>query len=158
LETVAYSAWLKGVPGRSQRAWARRALELVDMADEAGSKMRRLSGGMVQRVCLAAALVARPRVVLLDEPTAGLDPSQRLAFRAMIGRLSEAAVVLSTHLTEDVASLADEALVLDRGRVLFCGAPGELARRGGAGGGTASALEAGYESLFTAPVGGGASA
>jgi ABC-2 type transport system ATP-binding protein len=154
LETVEYSAWLKGVPGRAQGALAREALGLVGMADEAGSKMRRLSGGMVQRVCLAAALVARPKVLLLDEPTAGLDPSQRLAFRSMIGGLSEAAVVLSTHLTEDVAVLADDALVLDRGRVVFCGTPSDLARLGGAGGGGSSALELGYESLFAAPDGG----
>jgi ABC-2 type transport system ATP-binding protein len=157
LETVAYSAWLKGVPARSQRALARQALELVGMVDHASSRMRRLSGGMIQRVCLAAALVAAPQLLLLDEPTAGLDPSQRLAFRAMIGKLTDTAVVLSTHLTEDVAVLASEVIVLDRGRVLFCGEPGELELLGGPGDGMSSRLEAGYQSLFV-PTGGGASA
>jgi ABC-2 type transport system ATP-binding protein len=117
----------------------------------AGMRMRRLSGGMIQRVCLAAALVATPKVLLLDGPTAGLDPSRRSSFRSMIGGLADTAVVLSTHLTEDVATLATETMVLDRGRILFRGHPRDLEQLGEIGDtrvGAASPLEQGYQSLF----------
>ena len=70
--------------------------------------MRKLSGGMIQRTHLAAALASRPSLLLLDEPTVGLDPAQRIAFRGLIEDLPDTATILATHLVEDVRAVSDE--------------------------------------------------
>lgn len=148
LETVEYAAWLKGVRARGRTDAARSLLDRVGLGDVAGKRMRALSGGMVQRVHLAAALVGRPRVVLLDEPTVGLDPAQRLEFRSLVLGLDDAAVVLSTHLVEDIAAVATTVTVLDAGLVHFEGTPTELvaAARPDAPGDTE--MERGYMSVL----------
>ncbi|MDR1188638.1 MAG: ATP-binding cassette domain-containing protein [Bifidobacteriaceae bacterium] len=148
LETVQYSAWLKGVPSRDQDALAREALALVGLTDQAARRMRQLSGGMIQRVNLAAALVARPKILLLDEPTVGLDPAQRLEFRALIGSFGDTAVVLSTHLVEDVAVLATDVMVLNEGVVRFTGPPAQLASAGAPDARGDTPLERGYMSVL----------
>ena len=90
--------------------------------------MRALSGGMRRRVGLAQALLGRPDLLVLDEPTVGLDPEQRLRFREVLAGLApDTCVLLSTHLTEDVAALCPRVVVLDRGSVLFDGDTAELA-------------------------------
>ncbi|MEK8104348.1 ATP-binding cassette domain-containing protein [Micromonospora sp. M12] len=97
-------------------------LSAVGLDDRRRSRIRTLSGGMKQRLALAAALVGDPDLVILDEPTVGLDPEQRLRFRELIADLGERkTVLLSTHQTEDVMSLCQEVIVLDRGRVRFEG-------------------------------------
>ena len=91
-------------------------------------KIRTLSGGMRRRVALAQALLGTPRLLVLDEPTVGLDPVQRLRFRETVSAVaSTQTVVLSTHLTEDVAALCSQVVVLDQGRVRFHGSPLDLA-------------------------------
>jgi len=75
---VTYAAWLRGVPVAQWSAAVHQAIEMVDLADQRGTRMRKLSGGMRQRAGIAWAIVGRPRLVLLDEPTVGLDPRQRL--------------------------------------------------------------------------------
>lgn len=127
LETVEYAAWLKGMDHKGRRSAALELLDRVGLGGVANKQMRKLSGGMLQRVFLASALVARPSVLLLDEPTVGLDPAQRLEFRSLIMELTEVAVVLSTHLVEDVAVLASTIVVLDEGSVRFKGSPADLA-------------------------------
>lgn len=88
------------------------------------TKIRKLSGGMRRRLALAQALLADPQLLILDEPTAGLDPGQRLRFRDLVSHLAEdRTVLLSTHQTEDVAALCERVIVMDQGRVLFDGAP-----------------------------------
>ena len=130
-QTVEYAAWCNGV-GRPQLAGAADdALALVGLADRAQSKVRHLSGGQRQRLGLAAAVPHRPRVLLLDEPTAGLDPEQRVRFRGYLMSLaSESCVILATHLLEDVQQAADRLVLLSDGDVAFSGTPGDLAAMG----------------------------
>lgn len=105
----------------------RRALGEAGLADVRGKRIRKLSGGMRQRVALAAALVGDPGFVVLDEPTVGLDPEQRMRFRELIARAGEdRTVLLSTHQTEDVAMLCHRVVVLADGAVRFDGTPAEL--------------------------------
>ncbi|WP_439943399.1 ABC transporter ATP-binding protein [Streptomyces sp. BBFR115] len=128
---VDYVAILKELTDRAARhREVRRVLEEVDLGDVRGRRIRRLSGGMRQRVALAAALVGDPRFLVLDEPTAGLDPEQRMRFRDLITRTGEGrTVLLSTHQTEDVAMLCHRVIVMAGGRVRFEGTPAELTAR-----------------------------
>jgi ABC-2 type transport system ATP-binding protein len=127
-ELVDYVAVLKEMTDRRTRHdEVRRVLGLVDLADVAGRKVRALSGGMRRRLGLAQALLRDPELVVLDEPTVGLDPEQRLRFRDLISRAGEdRTIVLSTHQTEDVAALCGHVVVVDRGRALFSGSVPEL--------------------------------
>ena len=105
-----------------RRAEVRRVLELVDLSGVSTTKVRRLSGGMRRRLGLAQALIGTPELLLLDEPTTGLDPGQRSAFRRLVlehGR--RATVLLSTHQTEDVAAVCEHLMVMDRGAIRFHG-------------------------------------
>ncbi len=127
-ETVDYVAVLKELTERRERHdEVRRVLELVDLADVADRKVRALSGGMKRRLGLATALLREPELVVLDEPTVGLDPEQRLRFRELVSRAGEdRTVILSTHQTEDVAALCEHVVVVDRGRTLFAGTVPQL--------------------------------
>lgn len=103
-------------------------LDLLGLADHARSTVRRLSGGQRQRLALAVALVGRPEVVFLDEPSAGLDPQARHLVWDVVRRLREdgVAVVLTTHLMDEAERLADHVVVMDGGRVLAAGRPDDL--------------------------------
>lgn len=127
-EFVDYVAILKEMTGRRARHdEVRRVIEAVDLGAVSGKRVRALSGGMKRRTALAAALLGDPRLLILDEPTAGLDPEQRLRFRELVSHAGEGrGVLLSTHQTEDVAALCQDVVVLDRGRVLFHGTPTQL--------------------------------
>ncbi|MGI8684987.1 MAG: ATP-binding cassette domain-containing protein [Acidimicrobiales bacterium] len=120
---VDYIAILKEHTDRAaRRAEVRRVLELVDLGDVLHKKIKALSGGMRRRVIVAQALLGRPELLVLDEPTVGLDPEQRLRFRELVSRIAEEhTVVLSTHQTEDVAALCQRVVVMDKGRVQFDG-------------------------------------
>jgi ABC-2 type transport system ATP-binding protein len=126
---VDYVAILKELTDRRVRhEEVRRVLADVGLDDQRGKKIKALSGGMRQRVALAAALVGNPDLLVLDEPTVGLDPEQRLRFRELIAGLGEGRTVLvSTHQTEEVMLLCQRVIVLDRGAVRFEGPPIELA-------------------------------
>ncbi|GGN25444.1 ABC-2 type transport system ATP-binding protein [Actinoplanes campanulatus] len=124
-----YVAVLKEVTDtRQRRAEVRRVLDEVELTDRAKTKVRKLSGGMRQRLGLAQALLGDPELLILDEPTVGLDPEQRMLFRALISRIGECrTVLLSTHQTEDVGALCERVVVMSGGRVVFEGSPRELA-------------------------------
>ena len=126
LDYVAVLKELTDAPRR--RAEVRRVLAEVGLADRARVKVRKLSGGMRQRLGLAQALLGDPALLVLDEPTVGLDPEQRMLFRALISRLGETrTVLLSTHQTEDVGALCERVVVLRQGREVFDGTPRALA-------------------------------
>ncbi|WP_433040752.1 ATP-binding cassette domain-containing protein [Dactylosporangium sp. CS-033363] len=128
-EFVDYVAILKELTDRRQRHnEVRRVLAAVGLDQHRRARIRSLSGGMRQRVALAAALVGDPELLILDEPTVGLDPQQRMRFRELFADLGEHRVVLlSTHQTEDVMSLCRDVIVIDQGRVRFTGPPTGLA-------------------------------
>ncbi|PRY11477.1 ABC transporter ATP-binding protein [Kineococcus rhizosphaerae] len=150
-EFVEYFAWLKEVPAARAPLAVDHALDRVGLADRADSRLKELSGGMVRRVGLAQALVNDPELLLLDEPTAGLDPEQRVDFRRLVRDLSaDTTVVLSTHLVEDVAAACDEVTLLDAGRVAWTGTPTALADLGGDARADVSAVEHGYTAALRA--------
>ena len=130
LAFVDYVAILKGMADPTVRRdagppGARRRGSPLDVERR---KVKALSGGMRRRLALAVALLGGPDLLLLDEPTAGLDPEQRLRFRSLVSRASNrTAVVLSTHQTEDITALCDRVIVLDGGSIRFDGSPEALA-------------------------------
>ncbi|HEX2296826.1 MAG TPA: ATP-binding cassette domain-containing protein [Actinomycetota bacterium] len=130
-EFVDYLAILKELDERRDRhRRVRAALAAVGLEDVARRKIKTLSGGMARRVGIAQALVADPSLLVLDEPTAGLDPQQRARFRELLASLGEGRqVVLSTHLVEDVAAICTSVVVLWGGRVAFHGTPQDLRER-----------------------------
>src|SRR5206468_3848964 len=108
-------------------------LDRVELGAVAGTPWRRLSGGEQQRLSLALALVGRPKVAFLDEPTAGVDPAGRLTIRAVIAglRADGVCVLLTTHELEEAERMADRVLIVDHGRAVAEGTPAELMRSGG---------------------------
>jgi ABC-type multidrug transport system ATPase subunit len=151
-EFVEYMAWLKEVPGPEIPAAVQRAVERLGLADRADDRLKTLSGGMVRRVGIAQAIVNDPEVLLLDEPTAGLDPAQRLRFRDLLTELgTDACVVVSTHLVEDVAAACTDVVLLDEGRLVFQGTPAQLAAAGSADHAGDSPIERGYSALLASP-------
>lgn len=121
-EQVAYAAWLKGLSRGEAWSAAAVALERVNLASLAASKTSTLSGGQLRRVGLAQVLVHDAAMLLLDEPTAGLDPAQRARFRETLGALPlDHPVVVSTHQVDDLHAVFDTVAVLDRGVVRFEG-------------------------------------
>ncbi|MFB7273113.1 ABC transporter ATP-binding protein [Streptomyces sp. NPDC056244] len=130
-EFVSYVAWLKEMPAAEVPEAVARAVERVGLADRIDAKVKTLSGGMVRRVGIAQAIVNEPELLLLDEPTAGLDPEQRVEFRALLRDVGTAStVIVSTHLVEDVAAACSEVTLLESGRVAFRGTTTELTALG----------------------------
>lgn len=126
---VDYLAILKEHTDRTARhGEVRRVLDLTGLSDKATTKVRKLSGGMRRRLALAQTLLGSPGFLILDEPTAGLDPELRFKFRELVTELAaDRTVLLSTHQTEDVAAICDRVIVLDGGTVKFDGTPPDLA-------------------------------
>lgn len=117
-----YACWLKRIPPRLVAGRVDDSLARFDLTEFADKRIRALSGGSRQRLVLAQATVNEPSVIILDEPTVGLDPVQRIATRRYLSQLSEKSVlILATHLIEDVAALADEILMLREGELNYWG-------------------------------------
>ena len=130
-EFLDYMAILKGITNRSGRQkQIEEVLGRVGLADAADRLLKTYSGGMVQRVGIAQALLGKPRLLIVDEPTAGLDPEERVRFRNLLAAMAqECAVILSTHIVEDIGQSCNDMAVLWQGAVLFRGRPGELIER-----------------------------
>lgn len=121
---VSYMAQLKGAEKRSVNT----ALEMVEMQEFSKRKIGQLSGGMKRRVGIAQALVGEPEVLIVDEPTAGLDPEERVRFRGVLSRFAKdgKTVLLSTHIVDDVYQICEELAVLRNGQLFYAGTPAGL--------------------------------
>lgn len=125
---VNYMAELKGIHDRKA---VNEVLEQVDMLEFSKRKIKQLSGGMKRRVGIAQALMGNPQILVVDEPTAGLDPEERVRFRGLLSRYAREGrtVLLSTHIVEDVHQLCGELAVLRKGRLLYAGTSAALLER-----------------------------
>jgi len=118
-----YFCALKGLNKKAAKARTSELLKLVGLDDVAGKKVKNYSGGMKQRLGIAQALINRPEVLVLDEPTAGLDPKERVRFRELIEKLGdEAIVLLSTHIVSDIEHIADRIVMMNEGQIVWQGA------------------------------------
>jgi ABC-type multidrug transport system ATPase subunit len=126
-----YVALLKGIDDRTvRRRRIAELLEVVSLTPDADRRLRGFSGGMRQRVGIAQALLADPQLLIVDEPTAGLDPEERIRFRTLLSQFAgRRTVLLSTHIVDDVAQTCREVAVLAKGRLIFRGTVDELTRR-----------------------------
>jgi len=125
---VDYMAVLKGLDDSQRRKQAvEEVLELVGLSAEANRRLKGFSGGMKRRVGIAQALVNNPKLLIVDEPTAGLDPEERIRFRNLLVKLAlDRTVLLSTHIVEDIGQTCRDLAVLVRGKVIFRGSPAEM--------------------------------
>ena len=123
MDFLLYMAALKGLPKHSAKRRANELLELVGLQEMGRKKIKTFSGGMKQRLGIAQALLNNPKLLILDEPTAGLDPKERVRFRNLIGQLGKDSIVLlSTHIVSDIEHIADEVLMMKNGNLIYHGA------------------------------------
>lgn len=122
MDFMMYLAALKGMPKRRAKARSLELLELTGLSAVAKMKIKTFSGGMKQRLGIAQSLLNDPKVLVLDEPTAGLDPKERVRFRSLIAKLGDDRIVLlSTHIVPDVEDIADVALIMKDGSIIHNG-------------------------------------
>jgi len=127
LDFLLYIAALKGVDERIARERSKELLEAVGLLAERKHKIKTFSGGMKQRLGIAQAMLNDPRILILDEPTAGLDPKERVRFRNIISACSkDRIVILSTHIVSDVEFIAEEIIMMKSGRIVHFGKPQEI--------------------------------
>ena len=123
MDFLIYMAALKGLPKPSAKRRANELLELVGLEDMGRKKIKTFSGGMKQRLGIAQALLNDPKLLIIDEPTAGLAPRERVRFRNLIGQIGKDSIVLlSTHIVSDIEHIADEVLMMKDGNLIYHGA------------------------------------
>ena len=128
-----YMAQIKLLPKKQARQQVEELLEVVNLTEVAHKKVGGFSGGMRQRVLLAQALLGEPKILILDEPTAGLDPRERLRLRQYISDLaSDRIVFLTTHIVSDIETIAQDVLLMKNGTLIHHGSPEELMTQVGA--------------------------
>lgn len=126
-EVMCFFASLKGVEKSSVNEEINRTIELVNLFDRINDKVYSLSGGMIRRLGIAQAILGEPRIILLDEPTTGLDPEECLKFKNTILDLKkDKIIIISTHNIESVESLCDTVLVMNKGKLIASGSPKDI--------------------------------
>ena len=127
MQFLAYIAALKGIDGKTAKRKSIELLELVSLSDVKDKKMRKFSGGMIQRVGIAQAMLNNPKILILDEPTAGLDPKERVRFRNLIASLAkDRTVILSTHIVSDIETIAGQVIMFKDHKLLCCDSPAAI--------------------------------
>ncbi|MCC7451619.1 MAG: ABC transporter ATP-binding protein [Anaerolineae bacterium] len=153
-EFLDYMGILKGVNNRTaRRQQIDELLETVRLRDVAHRPLRTYSGGMKRRVGIAQAMLGDPRLIIVDEPTAGLDPEERVRFRQLLGQVAtRCIVILSTHIIEDIGQSCDDLAIIKQGSVLFRGAPRALIAQAEAHSSAQGLnLEQGYIAIINTP-------
>ena len=130
MEFLMYVAALKGIPKNLAKKRAKELLEEVGLSHVANKKVKTFSGGMKQRVGIAQALLNNPDILIFDEPTAGLDPKERVRFRNLLSEYAgDKIVILSTHIVSDIEAIADEVLLMKKGKFVLQGTVSELTEK-----------------------------
>ncbi|MBD5464292.1 MAG: ABC transporter ATP-binding protein [Lachnospiraceae bacterium] len=130
MEFLMYVAALKGIPRHIAGKRTKELLEVVGLGSVARKKVKTFSGGMKQRVGIAQALLNNPEILILDEPTAGLDPKERVRFRNLLSDYAgDKIVILSTHIVSDIEAIADEVLLMKKGKFILQGTVSELTKK-----------------------------
>lgn len=126
-EFLMYMAALKGIDKRTAKRKCQELLKIVNLENAANKKIKTYSGGMKQRLGIAQAVLNEPKILVLDEPTAGLDPKERVRFRNLIAELGkDAIVILSTHIVSDVEHIANRILMMKDGSIIYDGKVTEI--------------------------------
>ncbi len=127
VDFLMYVSALKGLDEKTARKRSRNLLEMTGLSDDGGKRIRTFSGGMKQRLGIAQAMLNDPSILILDEPTAGLDPKERVRFRNIISSFSkDRIVILSTHIVSDVEFTAENIIMMKKGRVVHFGSPQDI--------------------------------
>lgn len=130
VDFLLYIAALKGIPRNIAKRRVAELLEVVGLENVAGKRLKTFSGGMKQRVGIAQVLLNQPKILILDEPTAGLDPKERVRFRNLLADYAgDKIVILSTHIVSDIEAIADKVLLMKKGRFILQGTIPELIRK-----------------------------
>ena len=126
-DMMEYLATLKKIPKAKQKEAIEKCVELVNLTDRLYDKVGHLSGGMVRRLGIAQAILGDPPVVIVDEPTAGLDPEERMRFKNLIAKIKkDKTIIISTHIVEDVESTCDHIIIMDQGNIVVSGTSEEI--------------------------------
>ena len=129
-EYLSFAGEIKGIPAKEKKERMNRIMETVDIQDVSKRLIRNLSKGYKQRVGLAQAMIGDPQILIMDEPTAGLDPKQILEIRGLITELGkEHTIILSSHILPEVSAVCKRILIIDHGRIVADDTPENLARR-----------------------------
>ena len=130
-EMMQMMANTKGLSIKEAKEDIDRCVDLVNLSDRMDSKIKTLSGGMIRRLGIAQTLLGDPNILIFDEPTAGLDPEERMRFKLLISQIKSGKIILiSTHIVSDIEAISDQVLVLNQGRLLASGPLSEISKYG----------------------------